>query len=67
MGENASVVARACTIMQEAARACLLDILAAVEHGYLPEDLVTLAGIGCTGHLPKNAKRDAERRLLQDQ
>ena len=51
---------------QEAARACLLDILAALREGYLPEDLVTLAGIGSTGHQAKNAKRDAEIRLLED-
>ena len=48
---------------QEAARACLLDILAALREGYLPEDLVTLAGIGATGHHVKNVKRDAELRL----
>ena len=51
---------------QEAARAAVLDLLAAVRHGSLPEDLFTLAGIGATGHLAKNAKRDAERRLLQE-
>ena len=48
---------------QEVARATLLEILAAIRHKTLPEDLVTMAGLGASGNACQNAKRDAGRRL----